>query len=365
MSEPSSLESFIRSLPKVELHLHLEGSVRPGTLREIARRKGRLVQETEDWIEERRRQAFRYPQFGDFLNAFKLLSLLLETPEDYALATARLIEDLAAENVRHAELTLSVGVVFWKEQPLEAVFEAVAEAACEVSRRTGVSIVWIFDAVRQFGPDQARRVVQSAARYREQGVAAFGIGGDEARGPAETFVDVYREARDLGLHVTAHAGETAGPASVRHAVELLGAERIGHATSAARDAATLRLLVERRIPVEVCLTSNVATGVIGSIEEHPLPQFLEAGVCVTLNSDDPAMFATSLGAEVKIAAERFGLSREDLVRLAENAIRGAFLAEEERRALLDELRRAAEIAPVARANSEGNLQRYRPSSNPA
>jgi aminodeoxyfutalosine deaminase len=333
-------------LPKAELHLHLEGSVRPATLREMARQKGRLIEETEEWIEARRRQAFRYPQFGDFLNAFKLLSLLLETPEDYALATTRVVEDLAQQNVRHAELTLSAGVVLWKKQPLEAVFEAAAEAASEASGRTGVRIAWIFDAVRQFGPDQARKVVSGAARFRDQGVVAFGIGGDEVRGPAETFVDVYREARDLGLHVTAHAGEAAGPLSVRDAVELLGAERIGHGTSAARDAATLQLLAERQIPVEVCLTSNLATGVIGTIEEHPLLQFLEAGVRVTLNSDDPAMFATSLEEEMKIAARHFGLSCEDLVQLAENAIRGAFLAEEDRAALLDELGRAAGIAPL-------------------
>lgn len=358
MPAPSSLESFIRRLPKTELHLHLEGSVGPGTLREMAQQKGRLVEETEDWIEERRRQAFRYPQFSDFLNAFKLLSLLLETPADYALATTRLIEDLAAQNVRHAELTLSAGVIFWKKQPLEAIFEAVAEAAGEAARRSGMTVAWIFDAVRQFGSDQARRVVSSAARFRNHGVVAFGIGGDEVRGPAEAFVDVYREARDLGLHVTAHAGEAAGPLSVRDAVELLGAERIGHGTSAARDAATLRLLADRRIPVEVCLTSNLATGVIGTIEEHPLLQFLESGVRVTLNSDDPAMFATNLEEEMKIAARRFGLSREDLVRLVENAIRGAFLAEEGQTALLDELGRTAETAPLISEDSERAPERY-------
>ena len=357
MPEVSSLESFIHCLPKAELHLHLEGSVVPGTLREIARRKGRLIRETEDWIEERRRQAFRYAGFGDFLNAFKLLSLLLEAPTDYALATTRLIEDLAAQNVRHAELTLSAGVVLWKKQSLEGVFEAVAEAAEEVSRRTGVSIVWIFDAIRQFGPDQAREVVRTAARFRDQGVVAFGIGGDEVRGPASGLVDVYHEARELGLRLTAHAGETAGPTSVREAVELLRAERIGHGTSAARDPSTLELLAERRIPLEVCLTSNLATGVIGAFEEHPLLQFLEAGVCVTLNSDDPAMFATNLEEEMELASRHFGLTREALVGLAENAIRGAFLAEEDRADLLEELRRAAVGTAQTGTGSERALQR--------
>lgn len=331
------LASFIHSVPKVELHLHLEGSIPPDTLREMAKRKRRLLEETEDWIGERERLGFRYARFAEFLNAFKLVSLLLETPEDYALATRALMEALAAQNVRYAEITLSAGVVLWKKQPLEAIFEAVAKAADEASGRLNVWVNWIFDAVRQFGADRAREVVKYTARFREQGVVAFGIGGDELRGPAELFVDVYRQARDFGLHLTAHAGEAAGAESVRAAVELLGAERIGHGTSAARDPDTLRLLAERRIPLDVCLTSNLATGIISQLEQHPLPHFIGAGVPVTLNSDDPAMFRTSLEGEMNLAARVFRLSAQEIVHLVENAVRGAFLPEEERVKLLDEL----------------------------
>lgn len=329
-----SLETFIRRLPKVELHLHLEGSVRPETLRELARGKGRLGKETESWIRARTRRKFRYRNFGEFLEAFKLVSTLLESPADYALITTRLCEELAAQNVRYAEITLAAGVILWKKQPVEAVFEAVSNAATECEKRLGVRVNWIFDAIRQFGPEHAREVLEWAARYGSRGVVAFGIGGDEARGPAPLFVRVYREARERGLRLTAHAGEAAGPESVRDAVKLLGAERIGHGLAAACDPAVMDLLQERQIPVEVCLTSNVCTRVVPRLEDHPLPRFLDAGVCVSLNTDDPGMFGTSLSKEFELAARVFGLGRPQLLTLCENAIRAAFLPESEKQRLL-------------------------------
>ena len=349
MSLSLDLQSFIAQLPKVELHLHLEGSIRPTTLREIVQRKGRLRRETESWILEREREGYRYARFADFLNAFKLLSLLLETPADYALAITRLMEDLSAQQVRYAEVTLSAGVALWKKQSLEAIFESIAEAVSDAAPRLDLQVKWIFDAVRQFGAEHAREVLRLAARFRERGVVAFGIGGDEVRGPARLFTDVYREARDLGLHTTAHAGESAGPESIREAVELLGAERIGHGTSAARDPDTMALLAERRIPVEACLTSNLATGVIARLEDYPLRRFLEAGVPLTLNSDDPALFATSLEQEMMLAAETFALTPTELLRTAEEAIRGSFLPEAAQDGLRAGLRSAAAAlaAPVS------------------
>ncbi len=334
-------ESFIARLPKVELHLHLEGSVRPDTLLELSRAKGRLRKETEDWISERSRQGFRYASFQEFLNAFKLVTLLLETPSDYALVTRRLVEWLAAQNVKYAEITLSAGVVLWKKKSVQAVFEAVSEAASEAGERVGVRANWIFDAIRQFGVDHAREVLRWASHFRSGGVVAFGIGGDEERGPAELFTEVYREARDLGLHRTAHAGETAGPESVRSAVELLGVERIGHGLTAARDATVLKLLRDRRISLEVCPTSNLSTGMLARLHDHPLPKFLEAGLVVTVNSDDPAMFSTSLERELLLTAHEFSFSRDQLLLLCENAIWSTFLPEDDQQTLLTELHRAA------------------------
>lgn len=332
---------FVSRLPKVELHVHLEGSLQPATVRELARSKSRGASEVERWLEEQQQRGYRYRTFAEFIEAFKFVAILLETPQDYALATLRLMEWLAAQNVKYAEVTFSAGVVLWKRQPLDAVYEAVRAAQLDAEARLGLRVNWIFDAVRQFGAAPARQVAQWAGRYRSQGVVAFGLGGDEARGPAEIFPDVYREARDLGLHVVAHAGETAGAESVWQAVELLGAERIGHGLTAASSPEVCALLRERKIPLEACPTSNAAMGLIPSFGEYPLPAFLKAGVTLTLNSDDPALFGTSIEREFLQAAEGFALSRQEITGFCENAVRAAFLPTEEKQVLLDELQQAS------------------------
>jgi adenosine deaminase/aminodeoxyfutalosine deaminase len=336
-SEPS-LSSFIARLPKVELHLHLEGAVRPETLLELSQNKSGLRQKMEEWITARRAQRYRYGNFREFLVAFGIISLLIETPQDYALITTRLIEWLAEQNVQYAEIIFAAGVVLWKKQQVGAVFEAVAAAAEEAEARMGVRVAWIFDATRQFGIDHVREVMHWAARYRSQGVVAFGIGGDEAAGPANLFPEIFREARDMGLHVVAHAGEACGPESIRDAVELLGAERIGHGLTALRDAGVMTLLRERNIPVEVCPSSNVSTGLIARFEDHPMPKLLEAGLMVTLNSDDPAMFGTSLEGEFVQAARCFELSHETLTVLCRNAVDASFLSEDEKQKLREKLK---------------------------
>jgi aminodeoxyfutalosine deaminase len=337
------IRSFIHDLPKVELHLHLEGSVQPETLRELSRNKSLLRRQVGNWVSERRRENFRYGNFQNFLKAFGVVALLLKTPEDYALATTRLMESLQAQNVKYAEVIFSAGVVLWKKQPVEPVFEAITAAASEAEERLDMRVRWIVDAVRHFGLDHVKEVLGWAIRYRDRGVVAFGIGGDEERGPAALFTDIYREAREAGLRLTAHAGEAVGPESIRKAVELLGAERIGHGLTAIQDPGVMALLRERRIPLEVCPTSNVATGLIARVEDHPLPRFLEAGLVVTLNSDDPAMFGTSLESEFVQAAKAFSLSRAQIVQFCENAIRYSFLPERDKQRLLRELSQAVGV----------------------
>ncbi len=341
-SNAKPLGSLIRHLPKAELHLHLEGSLQPSTLRELTRHDGALRDQTEQWIRDREHTNFRYADFRDFLNAFKFVAMSLQTPRHYALATERLIEQLAEEGIVHAEITLSAGVILWKGQSVDAVFGAVAEAAAEAGARCGVSVLWIFDAVRQFGVEHVSAVLDCALLHREQGVVAFGIGGDEQRGPAEQFESVYDRARQEGLHCTAHAGETAGPESVNAAVERLGAERVGHGLAAARDANVMRLLRERGVPLEVCLSSNVCTGVISRPEEHPLPALLEAAVPITLNTDDPGLFGTTLNREMVLAARTFGLSADQIIGISESAIKASFLPGSRKDALLRKHRIAAE-----------------------
>ncbi|MGH9402086.1 MAG: adenosine deaminase [Terriglobia bacterium] len=345
----STLEGFLHALPKAELHLHLEGSVEPQTLRELAGAKGRLEKETEEWIGRQEGRGFRYGSFGEFLDAFKRVTLLLESPADYALITTRLLERLAAGNVRYAEITLSAGVILWKKQPLPEIFEAIAEAARKFPSRSRLRVKWIFDAVRQFGPDHAREALGWARIFRDDDVVAFGIGGDEERGPASLFTAIYREAKDLGLHVTAHAGESGGPESVREAVELLDAERIGHGLAAARDPGVMALLRDRKVPLEVCLTSNVATGLIARVEDHPLRQFLDAGLQVTLSTDDPAMFSTSLERELGLARRAFSLSQDEIAGVMRNAILASFDSEDGKQSLLGEFERVIRNTQEPRA----------------
>lgn len=336
-----ALESLIHSLPKAELHVHLEGSVEPETLQELSRAKGRLEKETEAWTREQKRRGFRYGGLPEFLSAFKLVALLLESPSDYALVTTQLLKRLAAQNVRYAEITLSAGVILWKKQSLPETFEAIQEAARAFEALSPLRVKWIFDAVRQFGTDSAREVLDWARNFRDGGVIAFGIGGDEERGPAEWFGRIYQEAREAGLRSTAHAGESGNAQSVRQAVEILGAERIGHGLAAAQDPEVMELLRTRQIPLEVCLTSNVSTGLVEKMGRHPLRRFLDAGLRVTLNTDDPALFGTSLEREMLLAAQTFGLSASEISDLCRNAIQFSFMSGDEKESLLSEFETAA------------------------
>jgi aminodeoxyfutalosine deaminase len=336
-------EDFIAKLPKVELHLHLEGSLRPDTLRELARGRDGLESKVEQWVRERQQNEYRYETFADFIEAFKFVALLLETPEHYALATVRLMEWLAEQNVKYAEITLAAGVVLWKRQQLDPIYEAVRAASLKAGARLGMQVNWVFDAVRQFGADHAGAVLRWASRYRAEGVVAFGLGGDEERGPANIFADVYREARDCGLHTLAHAGETCGPESVREAIELLKVERVGHGLTAAKDPEVMALLRDRGIPLEGCPGSNASIGLVPEFRDYPLPAFLDAGVTITLNSDDPALFGTSIGQEFMNAAGAFSLSAEQLAGLCQNAVRAAFLPEDEKQRLLGQIQQTMAV----------------------
>ena len=285
------------SVPKAELHVHLEGSIEPETLLEI--HPGLDRQEIESNLTCR--------TFEEFLRGYIWVTGKLQKPEHYALATRHLLERLAAQEVTYAEITLSAGVVLWKQQDLAAVYEAVSRE----SQRSRVRTFWILDAIRHFGAEHGMQVAQFAVARRDQGVIAYGIGGDEVRGPAQWFRDVFAFARDGGLHLVCHAGETAGPESIWAALEI-GAERIGHGISAIRDPELLARLRASNIPLEISITSNVCTGVVPSLAEHPVGKLYEAGVPIVLNTDDPAFFHTSLDREYELGKSLFGLPVEEL-----------------------------------------------------
>jgi len=309
------MNGFFDDLPKAELHLHLEGSVEPETLRELA----------PGLTEEEIRSRYHYSEFAGFIESYKWVIGHLRQPEDYALVARRLLARLAQQNVRYAETTLSAGVVLARGQDLEAIYEAVQRETA----RSEIEVWWILDAVRQFGPREAMRVAEFAAGRTSQGIVGFGIGGNEALGPVEWFGEVFAFARRQGLHLTVHAGETVGPESIWGALNL-GAERIGHGIRAVQDPALMAWLRDQNIPLEICISSNVATGAVRSLKDHPLRALHEAGVPIVLNSDDPAMFHTSLSREYELAAREFGFSQEDLRRLAQNGFRYVFRPPPER-----------------------------------
>jgi len=310
--------AFIAALPKAELHLHLEGSIDAPTLLELRRRHGK-----DDPVQELS-QLYQYSDFAAFLQVFKTITEELQGPDDYELITYRLMEKLKADHVLHAEVYVSAGVCLWRKQDFDAIFGGLERGRQRGQRDFGISLLWIFDAVRQSGADKAQAVAELAVKYKGSSVVGFGIGGDEQKAPPELFRDVYAYAAAHDLRLTVHAGEAAGPDSIWGALNLR-AERIGHGFTAAQDPELIEELSTRQVPVEVCLTSNLCTGCCKSLTDHPVRHYFDAGVMVTLNTDDPAMFSTSLNREYQLAQDAFGFTDEHLRELARNSFEASFL----------------------------------------
>ena len=336
--------TILDALPKSELHLHLEGSIRPETAVELASRHG--VKLSAEEVATR----YNYSNFAGFIEAFKWVTSFLRDPEDYALITRKLAEELVQQNVVYAEITISAGVMLRRLQNVEANFIAIREAAESVlycKLRTG----WIFDAARQFGADAANEVARVASKLSRSGVIAFGMGGDELSLPTANFRPAFDLARDAGLRIVCHAGEVGGPEAVQEAVEILGAERIGHGIAMMHDPVLAASLGTRHVVLENCISSNLCTGALAkqtgksdaSVADHPIARLIAQGALVTLSTDDPAMFHTDLLAEYSHAAS-LGLSSQQLLQLAEQSFTASFLPPVEKRQLLDNFRAAAKSA---------------------
>ena len=327
----TSVEAYLDALPKVELHLHLEGSVRPATLLRLAERHRTTgLPGTLEGLQD----FYRFRDFDQFVQVYYAICDNLRTQEDFALVVTELAADLAAQNVRYAEVTFTPFNHTRRGVPAAAVFRGVEEGRIQAEQDTGVRLRFCTDIPGEFGAESGMETIAMTLAHRTEGIISFGLGGPEVGYSRAAFADSFAIARREGLHSVPHAGETGGPESVREALDYLGAERIGHGIRSLEDPDLVARLVDEAVALEVCPTSNVQLGVVDRIEDHPLPQLIEAGVQVTLNSDDPPMFGTTLADEYRLAAGVLGLSPSAIADVARAGVRASFLPEADKTELL-------------------------------
>ncbi|WP_326596266.1 adenosine deaminase [Streptomyces sp. NBC_01803] len=319
----SDLTAFIAGLPKAELHVHHVGSASPRIVAELAaRHPDSPVPKDPEALTE----FFTFRDFAHFIEVYISVVGLIQDAEDVRLLTYEVARDMARQNIRYAELTVTPHSSVQRGIPDVAFMEAIEDARIGAERDLGVVLRWCFDIPGELGLPAAEETARLACDLRPEGLVSFGLGGPEIGWPRPQFKPWFDRAIAAGLHSVPHAGETTGPRTIWDALTELRAERIGHGTSAVRDPELLAYLAEHRIPLEVCPTSNVATGAVPSLEEHPIRRMVEAGVLVTINSDDPPMFSTDLNTEYAVAARLLGLDAAGVAALAKNAVEVSFMA---------------------------------------
>lgn len=339
-----SLHDFAAAMPKVELHVHLEGAIQPATVLTLAQRHG-LPLPAED--EEGLRRWFRFTDFRHFIQVYIAISNLLRASADFELITYDFGREMKRQNVRYAEVTFTPYTHLWQEKGLTAAdlltgLEAGRQAArCDF----GVEIAWVLDIPRNlsftngvYTGEASDPTVELALAWQEYGVVALGLGGHEVGAPPQPFAPAFDRARAAGLRSVPHAGETIGPESIWGAIHDLKADRIGHGVRAIEDPGLVSLLVERQIPLEVNPTSNLRLGVYPDYASHPLRRLWDAGVYLTVNSDDPPLFGTTLTQEYHVLIDHFGFQAEDLERVVLNALDASFLPPERKAGLAAEFR---------------------------
>jgi aminodeoxyfutalosine deaminase len=284
------------------------------------------------------REFYTFRDFGHFIEVYLAVVDLLREPEDIRLLTYEVATDMAAQNIRYAELTLTPHTSVLAGVPIEAYVEAVEDARVAAERDHGIRLRWVYDIPGELGLPAAEETVRYAlAAHAPETLVGFGLGGPEVGVDRPQFAEVFARARAAGLHSVPHAGETTGPQTVWDALRDLGAERIGHGTSAVRDPELVAYLAEHGVPLEVCPTSNIATRAVDRLENHPLREMYDAGITVTVNSDDPPMFGTSLNREYEIAARLLDLDERGIAGLAANAVRASYLDDRAKGDLLAEI----------------------------
>jgi adenosine deaminase/aminodeoxyfutalosine deaminase len=331
----SPTADFIAGLPKAELHVHHVGSASPRIVAELAARHAGSTPVPPD--EAALTEYFVFSDFAHFVTVYLSVVDLIRDAEDVWTLTYEVARELAGQQVRYAELTLTPYSSIVRGIPAEAYCEAVEDARRRAGADFGIDLRWCFDIPGEAGLPAADLTLEVATKLRPDGLVSFGLGGPEIGVPREQFAPHFRAAIAEGLHSVPHAGESTGPETIWDALTHLDAERIGHGIAAARDPRLLEYLRDRQIPLEVCPTSNVCTRSVASLAEHPLPALVAAGVPVTINSDDPPMFSTTLNNEYRVAADLLGLDRSGLVLLAKAAAQASFLDGAGKQKLVDEI----------------------------
>ncbi len=346
------LRAYVHAMPKAEIHVHLEGSIRPSTLLALAERHDRLNTLPARNLEELR-QWFRFTDFPHFIQVYLTISDLLRTPEDFAFIVHARGRDMAEQNIRYSELTFTPYThthLQQKNLTIDDLLEGLEAGRRQARAEFGVEMRWVFDIPRNvnfpdgyashygenYDPVPSVTTLSYALEGMERGVVGFGLGGFEVGAPPQPFAHVFAEAKAAGLLSVPHAGETMGAASVLSAVIDLQADRIGHGVRAIEDPFVLALLRERNIPLEINPTSNVCLHVYRRAAEHPFPHLDRMGLTVTVNSDDPPLFNTTLEQEYALLAVEFGYDRANLARIARNAFAVSGLPDEPKRRLLAE-----------------------------
>jgi adenosine deaminase len=330
----SELETFIRRMPKVELHVHLEGSIQPRTLFHLAERRRVSLPATD---EQGLREWFDFRDFEHFVQIYLTCCECLRDPEDFQLAARELLAEQSRQNVLCFEAHLTIGTHLANGANGGEVADALSEVIREGEQKYGIKMSLITDIVRNLGPARADQTLEWALDHRRQGVVALGLSGYESE-PTEPYAEHFRVAATEGLGRVAHAGEHAGAESIRSVLEFCGAERVGHGISAAEDPELMEHLRTEDIPLEVCPTSNLRLGAVDGLESHPFDRLLRAGVPVTLNTDDPSFFDTTLTDEYQKMADTFGYGQSDLATVAWTALQHAFLTDTARQALEQKFR---------------------------
>ncbi|MEU5188244.1 adenosine deaminase [Streptomyces klenkii] len=318
----SVLDSFIAGLPKAELHVHHVGSASPRIVAELAARHPDSPVPTDP---EALADFFTFRDFAHFIEVYLSVVDLIRDAEDVRLLTYEVARDMARQNIRYAELTVTPFSSTRRGIPDAAFVEAIEDARKAAETELGVALRWCFDIPGEAGLEAAEETARIACELKPEGLVSFGLGGPEIGVPRPQFKPYFDRAIAAGLHSVPHAGETTGPQTIWDALVDLRAERIGHGTSAPQDPDLLAHLAEHRIPLEVCPTSNLATRAVTDLEQHPIKEMVAAGVLVTVNSDDPPMFGTDLNREYGVAARLLELDAAGVAGLAKNAVEVSFM----------------------------------------